>query len=152
MMNNSNKKLTLFTSLASSTFSRALAKVRRPEVDTHSSHAMEHLQSTTLLIQSTCFFQLVNKLSLLSTPMSQTARSHTTLALTWTLKHFNWKYVMCHLYIVYYRFMNEYPMFVYSGLPWTTIGNECTQWRRCWTVTKRKHCPQMNIRQAHSGK
>ena len=21
-------------------------------------------------------------------------------------------------------------MFVYSGLPWTTIGNECTQWRR----------------------
>jgi hypothetical protein len=43
--------------------------------------AMEHLQSTTLLIQSFCFFQLVNKLSLLSTPMSQSARSHTTLAL-----------------------------------------------------------------------
>ena len=37
---------------------------------------------------------------------------------------------MCHLYIVYYRFMNDYPMFVYSGLPWTTIRNECTKWRR----------------------
>jgi len=30
-------------------------------------------------------------------------------------KHFNWKYAMCHLYIVYYQFMNDYPMFVYSG-------------------------------------
>ena len=37
---------------------------------------------------------------------------------------------MCHLYIVYYRFLNDYPMFVYSGLPWTTIRNECTKWRR----------------------
>jgi len=26
--------------------------------------------------------------------------------------------------------MNDYPMFVYSGLPWTTIRNECTKWRR----------------------
>jgi hypothetical protein len=48
----------------------------------------------------------------------------------YTTKHFNWKYAMCHLYIVYYRFMNDYPMFVYSGLPWTTIRNECTKWRR----------------------
>ena len=46
---------------------------------------MEHLQSTTLLIQSIYFSQLVNKSSLLSTPMSQSARSHTTLAITWTL-------------------------------------------------------------------
>ena len=36
---------------------------------------------------------------------------------------------MCHLYVVYYRFLNDYPMFVYSGLPWTTIRNECTKWR-----------------------
>jgi len=48
----------------------------------------------------------------------------------YTTKQFNWKYAMCHLYIVYYRFMNDYPMFVYSGLPWTTIRNECTKWRR----------------------
>ncbi len=26
--------------------------------------------------------------------------------------------------------MNDYPMFVYSGLPRTTIRNECTKWRR----------------------
>jgi hypothetical protein len=26
--------------------------------------------------------------------------------------------------------MNDYPMFVYSGLPWTTIRNECTKRRR----------------------
>jgi hypothetical protein len=51
----------------------------------------------------------------------------------YTTKHFNWKYAMCHLYIVYYRFMNDYPMFVYSGLPWTTIRNECTKWRR-WLI------------------
>jgi hypothetical protein len=48
----------------------------------------------------------------------------------YTTKHFHWKYAMCHLYIVYYRFMNDYPMFVYSGLPWTTIRNECAKWRR----------------------
>ena len=59
---------------------------------------------------------------------------------------------MCHLYIVYYRFLNDYPMFVYSGLPWTTIRNECTKWRVGWTVTKRKHCLQVIIRQAHTGK
>jgi hypothetical protein len=35
---------------------------------------------------------------------------------------------MCHLYIVYYRFLNDYPMFVYSGLPWTTIRNEWRRW------------------------
>jgi len=45
----------------------------------------------------------------------------------YTTKHFNWKYAMCQLYIVYYRFLNDYPMFVYSG---TTIRNECTKWRR----------------------
>ena len=48
----------------------------------------------------------------------------------YTTKQFNWKYAMCHLYIVYYRFLNDYPMFVYSGLPKTTIRNECTKWRR----------------------
>ena len=35
---------------------------------------------------------------------------------------------MCHLHIVYYRFMNDYPMFVYSGLSWTTIRNEWRRW------------------------
>jgi hypothetical protein len=163
--------------------------------------AMEHLQSTALLIQSICFFQLVTKLSLLSTPMSQSAHSHTMLALTWTstpesrfwleesqytslryhlveilrqfigqdlaalelcfdnqkdfndytTKNFNWKYAMCHLYIVYYRFLNDYPIYVYSGLPWTTICNECTKWRR-WLDSDEANCPQMIIRQAHSGK
>ncbi|KAI8892905.1 hypothetical protein BC833DRAFT_610295 [Globomyces pollinis-pini] len=59
---------------------------------------------------------------------------------------------MCHLYIVYYRFLNDYPMFVYSGLLWITIRNECTKLRRWWTVTRQKLCPQMIIHQAHSGK
>ena len=26
---------------------------------------------------------------------------------------------MCHLYIVYYQFMNGYSVFMFSGLPWT---------------------------------
>jgi hypothetical protein len=56
----------------------------------------------------------------------------------YTTKHFNWKYAMCHLYVVYYRFLNDYPMFVYSGLPWTTIRNECTKWRRCLNSVEAK--------------
>jgi hypothetical protein len=66
-----------------------------------------------------------------------------------TTKSFNWKYAVCHLYVVYYRFLNDYPMFVYSGLPCTTIRNECTKCVVGWTVKK---CPQMIIRNAHSGK
>jgi hypothetical protein len=37
---------------------------------------------------------------------------------------------MCHLYIGYYWFLNDYFVFVYSTLPWTTIRNEFTRWRR----------------------
>ena len=70
----------------------------------------------------------------------------------YTTKQFNWKYAMCHLYIVYYRFLNDYPMFVYSGLPWTTIRNECTKWPRWLDSDEAKLCPQMIIHQAHSGK
>ena len=83
MMNNSNKKLTLFTNLPSKLLPELLPKSDVPKLIL-TLFAMEHLQSTTLLIQSICFFQLVNKPSLQSTPMSQSAHSHTTLALTWT--------------------------------------------------------------------
>ncbi len=48
----------------------------------------------------------------------------------YTLKTFKWNYTMCHLYIGYHWFLNDYPVFVYSTLPWTTIRNECTRWRR----------------------
>jgi len=48
----------------------------------------------------------------------------------YTLKAFKWNHTMCHLYITYYRFLIDYPVFVYSTLPWTTIRNECTRWKR----------------------
>ncbi|KAK5673309.1 hypothetical protein QVD99_000759 [Batrachochytrium dendrobatidis] len=48
----------------------------------------------------------------------------------YTRQMFKWNHTMCHLYIAYYRFLIDYPVFVYSGLPWTTIRNECTRWRR----------------------
>jgi hypothetical protein len=38
--------------------------------------------------------------------------------------------LQCHLYIGYHCFLNDYPVFVYFTLPWTTIRNECTRWRR----------------------
>ena len=76
MMNNSNKKLTLSTSLPSKLLPELLPKSDVPKLIL-TLFAMEHLQSTTLLIQSIYFSQLVNKPSLQSTPM-------TTLALTWT--------------------------------------------------------------------
>jgi hypothetical protein len=57
-----------------------------------------------------------------------------------------------HLYIVYYRFMNDYLMFVYSGLAWTNIHNECTKCRRWLDSDEAKLCPQIIIHQAHSGK
>jgi len=34
--------------------------------------------------------------------------------------------------------MNDYPMFVYSGLLWTTIRNECTKWRRWLDIDEAK--------------
>ena len=83
-MNNSNKKLTLFTSPPSKFAPEYLPKPDFQKLIL-TLFAMEHLQSTTLLIQSICFFQLVNKPSLQSNPMTQSARSHTTLAITWTL-------------------------------------------------------------------
>ena len=79
MMNNSNKKFVHQSSIKA--FARALSKVRRPEVDTHTLRNGT-LQIPTLLIQS--IYLLVNKPPLLSTPTSQSARSHTTLALKWT--------------------------------------------------------------------
>jgi hypothetical protein len=47
-----------------------------------------------------------------------------------TLHHFKWKSTMCYIYIAYYRFLVDYPMFVYSGLSWTRIRNDCVKWRR----------------------
>ena len=41
-------------------------------------------------------------------------------------------------------------MFVYSGLPWTTIRNECTKWRRWLDSDEAKTL--MIIHQAQSGK
>jgi hypothetical protein len=48
----------------------------------------------------------------------------------YTLQHFKWKSSMCYTYIAYYRFLIDYPMFVYSGLSWTRIRNDCVKWRR----------------------
>jgi hypothetical protein len=48
----------------------------------------------------------------------------------YTLHHFKWNLSMCLIYICYYRFMVDYPMFVYSGLSWTRIRNDCVKWRR----------------------
>ena len=47
-----------------------------------------------------------------------------------TSQPLKWEYAMCYLYIGYYQFLNDYPVFVYSGLPWTTIRNECNRWRK----------------------
>lgn len=47
-----------------------------------------------------------------------------------TVKHFKWKYTMCHLYFSYYKFLIDYPVFEYSGISWSTIRNSCTRWRR----------------------
>ena len=49
---------------------------------------------------------------------------------SYTLQYFKWNYAMCHLYFGYYQFLVDYPVFLYSGLSWTTIRNECTRWRR----------------------
>jgi hypothetical protein len=47
-----------------------------------------------------------------------------------TLHHFKWKSTMCYIYIAYYHFLVDYPMFVYSGLSWTRIRNDDVKWRR----------------------
>jgi hypothetical protein len=62
-MNDSNKNLTLFTRLPSKLLPELLPKSDVLKLIL-TLFAMEHLQSTTLLIQSICFFQLVNKPSL----------------------------------------------------------------------------------------
>ena len=49
---------------------------------------------------------------------------------SYTLQALKWNYTMCHLYIGYYQFLNDYPVFIYSGLPWTTIRNECNRWKK----------------------
>jgi hypothetical protein len=62
----------------------------------------------------------------------------------YTTKHFNWEYAMCHLYIVYHRFiqclyiLEQFATNVQSSV----VG---------WTVTKQKLCPQLIIHQAHFG-
>ena len=69
----------------------------------------------------------------------------------YTTQHFNWKYAMCHLYIVYYRILNDYPMFVYSGLP-DNNSQRMHKVRLGWKVTKQKHCIQIIFHRAHSGR
>ena len=49
---------------------------------------------------------------------------------SYTMQALKWNYTMCHLYIGYYQFLNDYPVFIYSGLPWTTIRNECNRWKK----------------------
>jgi hypothetical protein len=49
---------------------------------------------------------------------------------SYTLQALKWNYTMCHLYIGYYHFLTDYPVFVYSGLPWTTIRYKCNRWRK----------------------
>ena len=48
---------------------------------------------------------------------------------------------MCLIYIGYYRFMVDYPIFVYSGLSWTRIRNDCVKWRRWLDSTEAKALP-----------
>jgi hypothetical protein len=43
-------------------------------------------------------------------------------------------------------------MFVYSGLPWTTIRNECTKWRRWLDSDEAKTLRTDTYRQSHSGR
>ncbi|XJO76651.1 hypothetical protein BDV3_007150 [Batrachochytrium dendrobatidis] len=58
---------------------------------------------------------------------------------------------MCHLYIGYRWFLNDYPVFVYSTLPWTTIRSECTRCRRWLDSDETKSLPTSDLR-FHSGK
>ncbi|KAK5667464.1 hypothetical protein QVD99_006058 [Batrachochytrium dendrobatidis] len=37
---------------------------------------------------------------------------------------FSWDIAMLHLYSNYYTFVTNYPMFLYSGLNWTTLRNK----------------------------
>jgi hypothetical protein len=62
-----------------------------------------------------------------------------------TLKAFKWNYTMCHLYIGYHCFLNDYPVFVYSTLPWTTIRNACTRWRRWLDSDKARSLPTLDF-------
>ena len=205
MMNNSNKKLTLFTSLPSKLLPELLPKSDVPKLIL-TLFAMEHLQSTTLLIQSIYFSQLVNKPSLLSTPMSQSAHSHTTLALTWTstpelkfwLEESQYTSLRYHLVEISAHkllIFNSVSLLVKTWQLWSFVSRikristiiqqnisirntPCVIYPLCminlwmitqclytldypgqqfatnvgWTVTKQKHCPQIIIHQAHSGK
>ncbi len=59
----------------------------------------------------------------------------------YTQQKFRWNYAMCHLYIGYYQFLIDYPVFMYSNLPWTTIRNEFTRWRRWLDSDEAKGLP-----------
>jgi hypothetical protein len=48
---------------------------------------------------------------------------------------------MCCIYIAYYRLLVDYPIFVYSGLSWTKIRNDCVKWRRWLDADAAKMLP-----------
>lgn len=60
---------------------------------------------------------------------------------SYAVENFKWNYAMCHLYIGYYQFLVDYPVFLYSGLSWTTIRNECTRWRKWLDSDEAKALP-----------
>ncbi|KAJ1508573.1 hypothetical protein HMI55_006810 [Coelomomyces lativittatus] len=60
---------------------------------------------------------------------------------SYTVENFKWNYAMCHLYIGYHQFLVDYPVFLHSGLSWTTIRNECTRWRRWLDSDEAKALP-----------
>ncbi|KAI8891753.1 hypothetical protein BC833DRAFT_613363 [Globomyces pollinis-pini] len=60
---------------------------------------------------------------------------------SYTVENFKWNYAMCHLYIGYHQFLVDYPVFLYSGLSWTTIRNECARWRKWLDSDEAKALP-----------
>ena len=45
-------------------------------------------------------------------------------------QNFKWDKTTCYLYIGYYMFLVDYPIFVYSGLSWTMLRNEWARIRK----------------------
>jgi hypothetical protein len=69
-----------------------------------------------------------------------------------TLQAFKWDYAMWHLYIGYYQFLNDDPVFAYSGLPWTTIRNECNRWRKWLDCDESRQLPSSDSMSSSSWK
>ncbi len=65
-----------------------------------------------------------------NTPVSPVPYAVSQEFRSYTLQALKWNYTVCHLYIGYYQFLNDYPVFIYSGLPWTTIRYECNRWKK----------------------